>query len=122
MSKIITIIPAYNTPLDWYTDAVLSIARQNTTHEQILIIVDDGSEKIPIQITPKIKKGLVENPLLTYSLVRHRTNKSVGAALNTGIKYAQKRDPLFRYIGYKCLQRYQRTGENGTDQRIFRAC
>lgn len=90
MNKIITIIPAYNTPVDWFTDAVLSIARQNTRHKQILVIVDDGSKRTPIKITPKIKKGLGENPLLSYALVRHRTNKSVGAALNTGIEYAKK--------------------------------
>lgn len=74
--RLSIIIPYYNT--EKLTDELLKVLEPQITKECEIILVDDGSDK---EYDPYLKNGI--------KVVRHKQNKGVSAARNTGLKKAK---------------------------------
>ena len=79
--KISVVLPVYDTPKEWLTDAVESITRQSYPHWELLV-VDDGSKSAQTKV---VLDGL-DHPQIT--VIPSTRNLGISAATDQGIKSA----------------------------------
>ncbi len=77
------IIPSYNTPKEWLSECLSSIAAQTFTDWEALI-VDDAS---PIPVLVSDLPGAGADP--RFRIVRHDRNRGPAAARNTAVAHSQ---------------------------------